>query len=64
MRHNTLLGDLIAELYNQVCKDVVGYREPRFIPLDNEEVKRNATGDQAALGISSWGLWSPLEKTF
>ena len=61
MRHNSI-RDLFAELFNEICKDVV--TEPPLLPLTGETLPAGSNlSDGARLDISCGNLWSLLAKT-
>ena len=62
LRHNSL-RDLLAELLEEICKDVV--IEPTLLPLTGENLPPGSNlSDGARLDVSCINLWSPLSRAF
>ena len=62
VRHN-VVRDTIAELLQEVCKDV--RIEPRLLPLTGEELSaRTNVVEGARADVSAIGLWQPLNRAF
>ena len=55
IRHN-IVRDTIAELLQEICKDV--RVEPQLLPVTGEELPpRSNTADGARADVSAIGLW-------
>ena len=62
LRHNSL-RDLLAELLEEICKDVV--TEPPLLPLSGEKLPPGSNlSDGARLDVSCINLWAPLSRAF
>ena len=62
LRHNSL-RDLLAELLEEICKDVV--IEPPLLPLTGENLPPGSNlSDGARSDVSCINLWSPLSRAF